>query len=137
MQCCFQDLFSMTHSILVQFPSSFFFIHLVIIHIVELMQLLLGRNYIFSGRSVFHMINNLSITLHAFARHILMSFSVVETLLPILIFHFKYEIKKGKNLTTKIFTLSILKWARIYLILWDSTGQICTLFESHDFMWLI
>ena len=28
--CCFQDLFNIAHSILVQFPSSFFSIHLVI-----------------------------------------------------------------------------------------------------------
>ena len=35
-----------------------------------------------SDRSDFHMIDNLSIAVHAFARRILMSFSVDETLLP-------------------------------------------------------
>ena len=33
--CCFQNLFNIAHSILVQFPSSFFFIHLVSILVVH------------------------------------------------------------------------------------------------------
>ena len=33
--CCFQDLFNMARSILVQFPSSFFSIRLVSVHVVN------------------------------------------------------------------------------------------------------
>ena len=33
--CCFQDLFNMTRSILGQFPSSFFCIHLVSVYVVH------------------------------------------------------------------------------------------------------
>ena len=44
MGCYFQDLFNIARSILVQFPSSFFSICLVSIHLVELTQSLLERN---------------------------------------------------------------------------------------------
>ena len=81
--CCLQDLFNIARSILEQFLSSFFCICLVSIHIVELTQLLLGRNCIFilSDDSDFNMIYNLLIVVHALVCCILMSFSVDEILL--------------------------------------------------------
>ena len=41
--------------------------------------------FILSVRSDFHMTDSLSIDVHAFASHVLMSFSVDETLLPTLL----------------------------------------------------
>ena len=38
--------------------------------------------FILSDKSDFHMTDNLSIAVHAFASHVLISFSVEETLLP-------------------------------------------------------
>ena len=47
------------------------------IHIIELMQPLFGKNcFLFYRISHFHMIANISIAVHVFARRILMSFSV-------------------------------------------------------------
>ena len=43
MGCCFQNLFNIAHSILVQFLSYFSSIHLVCIHVVELTRMLLGK----------------------------------------------------------------------------------------------
>ena len=84
--CCFQDLFNMTRSILVQFPSKFFYIRLVSVHVVHPYSRLdttaVWRKLLFisSDRFDFHMINNLSIAVHTFASRILISFSVDETL---------------------------------------------------------
>ena len=86
--CYFQDLFRMTHSILVQFLSSFFSIRLVSIHVVHPYSRINTTTvwkklcFILSDRFDFYMIDNLSIAVHAFASHILMLFSVDETLLP-------------------------------------------------------
>ena len=80
--CCFQDLFNIACSILVQFPSSFFFIYLVSIHVVhpysriDMAAAWKKLRFILSDRSDFHMIDNLSIAVHDFTSHILMSFSV-------------------------------------------------------------
>ena len=60
--CCFQELFNIARSILVQLLSSFFSIRFVSLHVV----LPYSRN----------------IAVLAFASHILMSFSVDETLIP-------------------------------------------------------
>ena len=90
-RCCFQHIFNIAGSILVQFPSSFFSIRLVSVHVVhpysridttaawKILRLIL------SDRSDFLMIDILLIADHTFACHILMSFSVDETMLP------KYE----------------------------------------------
>ena len=85
--CCFQDSFSMAYSIFMKFPSSFFFIRLVGIHVVHPY----GRIdttttwkklcFISLDGWDFHMINNLWIVVCAFASCILMSFSVNEMLL--------------------------------------------------------
>ena len=88
MGCCFQDLFNMTHSILVQFPSIFFSIHLVSIQVVHpysrigMTTVWKKLHFMLSDRFDFHMINNLSIAVHAFASCVLISFSVDEILLP-------------------------------------------------------
>ena len=80
--CCFQDLFSIAHSILVQFLFSFFSIHLVSIHMVhpynriDMTGTWKKLRFILSDKSDFHMINNLSIVVYTFANCILMSFSV-------------------------------------------------------------
>ena len=82
------DLFSIARSILLQLPSSFFSICFLAsmwcIRTVVLTRLLLGNKlpFILSVRSDFHMTDNLSIAIHAFASHVLMSFSVDETLFP-------------------------------------------------------
>ena len=78
----------MAHSILVQLPSSFFSIRLVSLHMVHPYNRIDTNTdwkkvrFILSDRSDFHMINNLSIVVHAFASRVYMSFSVDETLLP-------------------------------------------------------
>ena len=86
--CCFKNLFSIPHSILVQFLFSIFFIRLVSIHIVHLYSRMdmsaawKKLHFILSDNSDFPMIDNLSIAVHTFTSHILMSFSVDEMLLP-------------------------------------------------------
>ena len=85
--CYFQDLFNIDCSIFVLFPSSFFFVCLVSIHLVHLhssIDITTGwkkSHFILWDRSDFHMIDSLSITVYAFAKHILTSLSVDETLL--------------------------------------------------------
>ena len=84
--CCFQDSFRIAFSILVQFLSSFFFTCFVSIHVVHPYSRIDTTAawkklfYVSSDRSHFHMIDNLSIAVHAFANCILMSFSVDKTL---------------------------------------------------------
>ena len=86
--CCFQDLFNIARSILVQFPSNFFSIHLISVHLVHpysRIDMTAARKklrFILSDKSDFHMIDNLSIAVHAFASRTLMWFLVYETLLP-------------------------------------------------------
>ena len=86
-QCCFQDLLNIARSILVQFLSSFFSMHLISNHVVHQYSRIDTPTtwkklcFILSDRSDFHMIDNLSIAVIAFTRCILMSFSVDETLL--------------------------------------------------------
>ena len=79
--CSFQNLFNKAHSLLVQFLSSFFSIHLISVHVVHPYSRIdtIGSwkklRFILTDRSDLHMINNLSITVHAYARCILTSFS--------------------------------------------------------------
>ena len=85
--CCFQDLFKMARSILVQLLSSFFSIRLVSIQVVNSYSSLdttAARKKLrifYRIKSDFHMTDNLFIAVHAFTSRILMSFSVDETLL--------------------------------------------------------
>ena len=86
--CCFQDLFNIAHSILVQFLSSFFSICLVSIYVVhpyskiDITTAWKKLHFILSDRFDFHMIQKLLIAVHAFSNHALISFSVDETQLP-------------------------------------------------------
>ena len=86
--CCFQDLFNIDCSILVQFQSSFLYFCLVRIHVlhpssrIDTITVWKKLRFILSDRSDFHMIDNLSIAVHAFTSYILMSFSVDKMLLP-------------------------------------------------------
>ena len=86
--CCFQDLFNITHSILVQFQSSLFSIHFISVHVVHPYSRLgtaaLWKKscFILFDRLDFLMIDNLSTRLHAFPRSILISHSIDEMLLP-------------------------------------------------------
>ena len=85
MECCLQDLFNSSRSILVKMPSSFFSIRLVSVHVVHPYSTTTAwkrLRFILSVRSYFHMTDCLSISVHAFISRVLMSFSVVETLLP-------------------------------------------------------
>ena len=81
---CFQDLYDIARSILVQLPSSFFSIRFVSVHVVYSCSYIDTTAawkklcFVLSDRSDFHMIYNLTIALHGFAWHILMSFSVDE-----------------------------------------------------------
>ena len=74
MGCCFQDLFNIASSILVQFPSSFFTIRLDNVRVVhpygriDTVTALKKLRFILSDKSYFYMINNLSIAVHAFIR---------------------------------------------------------------------
>ena len=88
MECCFQDLFSITRSILGQFTSSFFSIHFVSVHVVhpnsstDTTTALKKYCLILSDRSDFYIIDSLSIAVNAFTKRILTSLSVDEMLLP-------------------------------------------------------
>ena len=87
-RCCFQDLFNIARNILVKFPSSFFSISFVSVHVVHPHSstdktLAWKKSHsILLGRLDFYMIDNLSIAAHVFTRWILISFSVDETQLP-------------------------------------------------------
>ena len=84
--CCFQDLFNIAHSILVHFPSSFFSIRLISVHVrhpynrIDTTTAWKKPRFILSDKSDFHMIDYLSILVHAFVSCVLMTFSVDETL---------------------------------------------------------
>ena len=83
-----QDLFNITRSIFVQFPSSFFSIRFVSVHVVysyrNIDTTVAGENlrFILSDMFDLHMIDNQLIAVHALVSCILMSFSVDATLLP-------------------------------------------------------
>ena len=85
---CLQDLFNTPRSILVRFLSSFSSRRLVSVHVVhpyssiDMFAAWKKLSFILSGRSDFHMTDNLSIAVHTFASRIQMSFSVDETLVP-------------------------------------------------------
>ena len=78
----------MTRSILVKLPYDFFSVRLVSVHMehpYSRMDKTATRKklcFILSERFDFHMIDNLSIAVHALASRTLISFSVGETLLP-------------------------------------------------------
>ena len=84
---CFQDLFNIAWSILVQFPSSSFSIRLVCIHEVpphsriDTISIWKKLHFILSVWFDFHMIDNQSIATHTIAGRIMTSFSMEETLL--------------------------------------------------------
>ena len=83
---CFQHLFNIARSILVQFLSSFFSICLVSIHVVHPYSRIdttaawKKLHFILLDKSDFHMIDNLLIAVHIFTSHILI-FSVNEIVL--------------------------------------------------------
>ena len=87
-ESCLQNLFNTAHRILVYLPSSFFFIHLFSVHVVhpyystDTTAAWKNLRFILSDRSDFRMTDSLSIAVHDFASHVLMSFSVDEILLP-------------------------------------------------------
>ena len=86
--CCRQDLFDIARSILVYLPSYFFSSCLVSVQVVHPYSSIdttaawKKLRFILSLRSDFHMIESLSIAVHAFVSRVSMSFSVDETLLP-------------------------------------------------------
>ena len=86
--CCRQDLFNIALNILVQLPTSFFFSRLVSVYVVRPYSSIdttaawKKLRFILSVRSDFHMIESLSIAVHAFVSRVSMSFSVDETLFP-------------------------------------------------------
>ena len=85
--CCFQDLFMIARSILVQLPSRFFSIRFISVHVVHPYSSIdttaaWKKSMILSDRLDFHMIDILSVAVHTFTRHVLMSFSVDEMQLP-------------------------------------------------------
>ena len=95
--CCLQDLFNITRRILVELPSSFFSIRLVSVHVVHPYSSIDKTAawkklcFISSVWSDFHMTDRLSIAVHGFARRMLMSVSIDETLLRILAY-LKYSV---------------------------------------------
>ena len=84
-RCCFQDLFNIAHSILIQLPSSFFYLHIVSVHVVHLYSIMDTNaarkklRFILLDRSDFHMTDNQSIAAHAFSSRVFMTFSVDKT----------------------------------------------------------
>ena len=79
-ECCYQDLFNLACCILGQFPSTFYSIRLVSVHLVHPYSRIdkttawKRLRFILSDRYDFHMIDNLLIAIHAFTSRILMSF---------------------------------------------------------------
>ena len=86
--CCRQDLFNIALNILVLLPSSFFSSRLVSVQVVHPYSTIdttyawKKLRFILSVRSDFHMIESLSIAVHAFVSRVSMSFLVDETLFP-------------------------------------------------------
>ena len=86
--CCRQYLFNISRSILVQLPSSLFPSRLVSVQVVhpyssiDMTATWKKLRFILSVRSDFHMIDSLSIAVHAFVSRVSMYFLVDETLLP-------------------------------------------------------
>ena len=86
--CCFQDLYKIAHSILVQFPSSFFSKHFVKVQMVQPYSSIgtttAWKNscFISSKKSDFYIVNKLSIAAHTFSMFILTLLSVHKILLP-------------------------------------------------------
>ena len=78
--CCLQDLFNIALNILVQLPSSFFSSRFVSVHVVHPYSSIdttaawKKLRFILSVRSDFHMIESLSIAVHAFVSRVSMSF---------------------------------------------------------------
>ena len=87
-KCCLQDLFSIARSNSCIIAVKLFSIRLVSVHVVHPYSSIdttvasKKLRFILLVRSDFHMTDSLSIAVHAFASHVLMSFSVDETLLP-------------------------------------------------------
>ena len=86
--CWCQDLFNIARNILVLLPPSFFssrFASVQVVHpysSIDTTAALKKLRFILSVRSDFHMIDSLSIAVHAFVSRVSMSFSVDDTLLP-------------------------------------------------------
>ena len=86
--CCRQDLFYIARNIIVSLQSTFFSSRLVSVQVVHPYSSIdttaawKKLRFILSVRSDFHMIDSLSIAVHAFVSRVSMSFSVDETLLP-------------------------------------------------------
>ena len=87
-RCCLQNLLKTACRILVQYPLVFFFMRFVSVHMVlpysstDIATAWKKSRFILSERSDFYMIDNLSITVHAFTRRMFISLSVDEILLP-------------------------------------------------------
>ena len=83
--CYLQDLFNIARSILVKLPSSFFssrFVSVQVVHpynSIDVTTAWKKQRFILSVSSDFHMIDSLSIAVHAFVSRESMSFSVDET----------------------------------------------------------
>ena len=86
--CCRQDLFNIARSILMQLPSSFFYMRLISVYVVhpyssiDTAAALKKLRFFLSVRSDFHMTDSQSLAVHVLASRVLMSVSVDETLLP-------------------------------------------------------
>ena len=85
--CCHQDLFNIARNIFVYLPSSFFsscFVSVEVVHpysSIDTTAAWMKLRFILSVRFDFHMIDILSIAVHAFVSRVSMYFSVDETLL--------------------------------------------------------
>ena len=89
--CCFQDLFNIACSILVQFPPSLVRFHVVHpLSRIETTAAWKKLRVISLDWSVFYLIDNLSIAVHALARPKLILVSVDEMLLPTYVNLFNY-----------------------------------------------
>ena len=86
--CCRQDLLNIPRNILVLLPFSYIssrFVSVQVMHVYSNIDTIAAwkkLRFILSVRSDFHMIDRLSIAVHAFVSRVSMSFSVDETLLP-------------------------------------------------------
>ena len=141
MEYYFQNLFNIACSILVQFPSRFLYVLCQHPCGASMQQYwhyccLEKSSLILLDWSNFHMIDKLSISVHAFAGSILKSLSAVKTLLPR---YMNLSISfRGLPSRLEIFPS---QWKHIYSILfeftwWPMPPAVCSRLCSRDLAWV-
>ena len=123
--CCFQDFFTITCSILVQLPSSFFSICAVSVHVVhpysriDMTAAWKKLRFILLNRFYFHMTDDLSIAVQFF---IFTQLNVKTVLFQTIQFTLSTQFKGQKQFYFKLFSLvNKSKWFQILLCITNSS----------------